>query len=146
MKRPNLQLTEEIDLALTMVARQEKETKSEIAERALRAYLSTNYKEVYEMVNVLPRLVITGTYYNDMSIGYLEGTPVFVDDSGYLYKQEEGSQLQLDNAGGRWCVRVQDGKWESVHSTYFPDGQFDWINPVEDGPDYEPDDYVVVEK
>lgn len=89
----------------------------------------------------LPRLRVEGRYSNDMSIGYLEGKPVFIDDQGYAYVQEEGTQISLDS--GNWCARVQDGEWKVFHRSCFPYGKFDYMNPVENGADYDPDDYIL---
>ena len=52
MRRPNIRLKESIDLALTLVARNENVTKSEIVELALKKYLLENYPKECKIAKV----------------------------------------------------------------------------------------------
>ena len=52
MRRPNIRLKESIDLALTLVARNENVTKSDIVEQALKKYLLENYPDECKIAKV----------------------------------------------------------------------------------------------
>jgi hypothetical protein len=147
MRRPNLSFPDNVDVALTLVASASKTTKSKVAEKALRMYLLTRYEEACKIANLLPVYEVERSFYDGASIGHIAEMPVYADKEGFLYRVEEGQQMELSDAGGIWCAWVEYGEWNVTHSSKFPYGKFDDNSQdiVSNSPSYEPDEYELEE-
>lgn len=136
MKRPNLSLSDNLDLALTLAARQQKLTKSRLTELALREYLMKNFAKECQTAGILEKLIRDGAM-----TGYIKDLPVYIDDEGYLFGVAEGQQTRVRDTGRYWKAKVKDGKWQYTYLKGDVLLDDDWDAISESGPTYEPGEY-----